>query len=724
MGAIGDDMLSDLGDNARVVELERGAVFADQDGPAGDIYFIRSGRVASLRAADGSDAIVLREMGPGEIAGEVPIVGQPRYLTSLRAEERTVAVAVPVADLDALLERNPALATRMAEEASRRLRWRALEKLVAVMLGEADPAVVKDVDACVDWLRLETGDRLFSLGDPPDAVYFVVNGRVLVSVPSDEGADVEIAEIGGGEFVGELGLIDHSPRNADVTAIRETTLARIPRERFEELIREHPAFMLQLARIVVGRLARRGVPVDRAGTVTVTVTADIDPDWIVGGLIEEIRRHGSAVHLWSDRVNAALGRPNIADCVPGDPADLRLSEFLDESELEFHHVLYQTDAEESVWSKRVLRRADRVLIIANAQIGPAEDHRIRTVLATLEGARHVSRWIALVHPAGVVRPSGTARVLDRYGVDAVVHLRAGSPGDLERLARLAAGDGVGLVLGGGGARGFAHVGVGRALSELGIPVDVVAGSSIGAVMGAGIAAGYSTEELNELVTTRFRGLLDYTVPVVSLIKGRRITAAITDFFGGTDIEDLLVPFFCVSTNLTRATLNVHRRGDLASALRASVAIPGVLPPVPQGDDLLVDGSVMNNLPAGLMRDTGVVGKIIAVEVAPPRGPRVQGDFGLSVSGWRALRAKIGRGADAYPGLASVLVRSVLVGSMQERDRVVDEAIADLFLSLNLEGVGLLDFDDPEPVIRMGYEAALPQIESWLQSSDARVGARP
>jgi len=720
MGTADVGIPGDPGHGARHVELERGEVFAEQGERAAEIYFIRSGRVASLRTAEGGAPVVVREMGPGEIAGKVPVVSEPRHGTTLRAEEPTTIAAVALDDLDRMLDVDADLAERIAAEARRRLEWRAVEKLVQAMLGKADPAVVQDLHDRVEWLRLDAGEQLFAIGDSPDAAYFVATGRLLVSVPAD-GDERAIAELGPGELVGELGLIDDAPRNANVTAIREATLGRLSRRTVTWLMRRHPEIMLRLTQIIVDRLARPGTPIDRAKTVAVAVTADLDPASVTSALMSEILRHGSALHLSSERVNGALNRPDIADCAPGEPTEMRLSEFLDEAEIEHRHVVYETDSESSAWSRRVLRRADRVLIAASADPGPEEQRRIGEALKPLDGVRHSSRWIVAVHPSVTVRPVGTSGVIDRFGVDRVVHLRRGSNTDIARIARLATGDATGLVLGGGGARGFAHVGVSRALAELGVPVDITGGSSIGAVMAAVVANGRSPGEQAELVVRGMTGLLDYTVPVVSLMKGERITSAIEGEFGDRHIEDLLIPFFCVSTNLTRSTRHVHRRGEIVRALRASIAIPGVLPPVPYGDDLLVDGGVLDNLPARLLRDSGMARRTIAVEVAPPRGLRAESDYGHSVSGWRALRARIGRGASPYPGLGPVLVRSMLVGSMQERHRVVDDEIADLFVSLELPDIGLLDFSDPEPVIEMGYEAALPQIAAWLESGALEPG---
>ena len=180
-----------------------------------------------------------------------------------------------------------------------------------------------------------------------------------------------------------------------------------------------------------------------------------------------------------------------------------------------------------------------------------------------------------------------------------------------------------------------------------------------------------------------------------------------------DLRDLWLPYFCVSTNLTRSEVEVHDRFDAATAIRASVAIPGVLPPVPFRGDLLVDGGVLNNLPCDVMRAAGMVRRMIAVDLSPPVGPSAKDDYGLSVSGWKALRAQFGSGQVRYPGLVAILMRSMVAGSVRDRDRMLVESTVDCYLNLDLRGVQLLDFERVAEVADRGYEAARPRLEAWL-----------
>jgi len=179
--------------------------------------------------------------------------------------------------------------------------------------------------------------------------------------------------------------------------------------------------------------------------------------------------------------------------------------------------------------------------------------------------------------------------------------------DLGRLARLLTRRGVGLVLSGGGARGFAHLGVIRALREARVPIDFVGGSSIGSIIAAGVAVGWSDDEMRMRYRRSFvdtNPVNDYTFPFVALTRGRKVSRLLQREYGDVLIEEPAPAFFfCVSANLTTGRALEHRDGRLADALRASVAIPGVMPPAYRGEDVLVDGAAINNLPVDIMHTT-------------------------------------------------------------------------------------------------------------------------
>ena len=712
-----DSIIRELGDQAHAVSLDSGDVLVEEGAAAHEVFYVRSGRLAATSKSSAGQ-VLLGHVTTGELVGEVAVIAGRQRTATLSATEPSVVVAVPRAAFEKWLSTRADVSQSIAAAARERIDRSQVAAIITDLFGTDDARLVQDVLNKLEWRHLEAGDVLFTEGDPSDAAYFVVSGRLTAHAAGDQARDICPRELIAGQIVGELGLLDSSARAATVRSTRDTTLARFSKSDFESLVNAHPALALHVARGVLSLLRAPRRASDRGTSVAVAVTAPIDCRAFVDAMEHEIARHGTVTRLSSDRIDSLLNEPGISQAGITTVGLPRLTEFLHEVELEHRHVLYQADAEPTAWSRRALRHADRCVIVCSAHPDGAEVRRIQEFLSQLPPPARATSWLAVMHPRGVTQSRGAAELRKRYDVGQVIHLRADDSGAIARMARTAVGHGVGLVLGGGGARGFAHLGVFRALEELGLPVDRVGGASIGAPIGAGMALGMDAAELTQEVTRQFHRLKDYTLPVVSILGGRRIAKNITQSMGGLDVEDLVLPYYCVSTNLTQSRLEVHRHGDLARAVRASVAIPGVLPPVASDGDLLVDGGVLSNLPVGPMRADNAVAHIIAVDVAPPDGPRARVDFGLSVSGWRALARSIGPGRSPYPGVASVLMRTMIVASMRDRNELLSQHNVDLHLGLEMRGVGLLAFEQVRSVADAGYEAAMPRIEAWLNQPDS------
>ncbi len=175
---------------------------------------------------------------------------------------------------------------------------------------------------------------------------------------------------------------------------------------------------------------------------------------------------------------------------------------------------------------------------------------------------------------------------------------------------------LGLALGSGSARGWAHIGVIRALIEAGIRIDYVAGTSIGAVVGAIYASG-NIEALEEIVLQldwkQIASFLDVVFPKSGLIDGNRISEFIRTHVGAKNIEDLSLPFCAVSTDLITGNEVVIKDGDIIEAVRASISVPGIFTPVRKGDMILVDGGLVNPVPVSVVREMGA-DLVIAVDL--------------------------------------------------------------------------------------------------------------
>jgi NTE family protein len=274
---------------------------------------------------------------------------------------------------------------------------------------------------------------------------------------------------------------------------------------------------------------------------------------------------------------------------------------------------------------------------------------------------------------------------------------------------------VGLVLSGGGARAYAHVGAVRALRERGTPIDFVGGASMGAVVAAGVAMGWDDAELDRRIREAFVSsspLDDIALPLLAMTRGEKVRQRLAEHFDDVDIADLWLPFFCVSSNLTRGAYHHHhRRGRLRDALRASIALPGVLPPATEGSDVLVDGAVLKNFPADVMRSIHA-GPIVGVDVTRGRSITAD-DVARPVSVLKWLRSGQWRQG---PPIVSLLMRAATVSSA--RDLEAAREAADLLVTPEVAGVEIRDWADYAPAVEAGYRAmseSLDRLETPVQA---------
>jgi NTE family protein len=285
------------------------------------------------------------------------------------------------------------------------------------------------------------------------------------------------------------------------------------------------------------------------------------------------------------------------------------------------------------------------------------------------------------------------------------HIRRRS--DLQRMARLLTGRGNGLVLSGGGARGLAHIGVARALEEHQFNIDIVMGTSIGALIGAGIALEWEPEALRERADQfcRANQFLEITFPRLSLLAGRHVKSSLRKWFGDLQIEDTPVPYSCVSTKLNTAESVTHEMGSLQTWTRASAAVPGVFPPVMDGDMVHVDGGVLNNMPSDLIRRQGA-GFVLGVDVGA--GATSQGQ---DISEALSKRVPL--------NILELLIRVGCLGDEARWGSRRQEC--DVLIVPPLANFGLLNFKLYEQIIEIGYQAARAALTSLPASLPAAPG---
>jgi NTE family protein len=559
------------------------------------------------------------------------------------------------------------------------------------LLRDLSPALLEEVARDVEWFSLPGGSTLFTAGDAVDGLYVVVNGALGVYVPSAAGGARLAGQIEAGGTAGEMEVISGSPRTATLISLRNTEVARLPVRTFEKLVSSHPQSLRYIANNLVQRVEflqrAESQPRTRPKTFAIVPNAlDIDAAAFGLSLAEEFRRFGRA------------------ELVLSSQGSDRTSHWFHRLERANDFVLYVSDAQSSTWTKLCLHRADSVLLLARCDRAPrpwAALQAVRDDPGTASAAE-----IVLMHDGPRSAPQAR-RWLDLQRVRRHHHVRA--PGDIARVARLLSGHALGVVLSGGGARGFAHIGVLRALQAARLPIDAVGATSIGAIVGAGWAAGWSYEEMIERFRRSFvdsNPLGDYTLPFISLVAGRRVGRRLRAEFGEMHVEDLQLPYFCVSANLTSGQAAIHRRGRLWLWLRASAAIPGVLPPVVTEKQIYVDGATINNLPVDVMRET-LDGTVVAVDAGADRMLETSIEMTEVPSAWHV--AAWLRRRPASINILQILLRASMINSVAAT--VSQRALADLVLKPPLERIDLLDWRAFDRTIELGYRYASEALES-------------
>ncbi len=527
------------------------------------------------------------------------------------------------------------------------------------LLAGASEEALADLAADARPFRLLAGDWLLREGDKAEDLYVVVRGRLRVVAQSGS-EERTLRILGPGASIGELALLTGAPRSASVQAVRDSTLLRLPRGPFVELLERNQWFATAVARELALQLQASGgldAPPTRPALIAVRgVGSNVPVRAVAGSLARALQRYGSVEVL--DASAAGTGA-------------------VERAEDEHAHVLLVDETGSGVWSDLCTRQSDRMLLVATEE-------------SPLPSSPSPSVDLVILGPS-----SGTAlrALLDAVAPRAHHRLATTEPTDpgIARLARRIVGRALGIVLSGGGARGFAHIGALAELEQEDIEIDRYGGCSMGSFIAAMAAAGWRTDDIRdrcheELV--RRSPFNDYTIPRVALIRSRKAGRMLDRLFGELTVEELAKPLFTVSADLLSSRLVVHRRGSVVEAVGASMSIPGLVPPLPRGGRLLVDGGVLNNLPVDAMADSAE-GPIVAIDVVRRLEPE-EGDEAL------------------LPSIMETLSRATVLGSVERAERNRDLAL--LVISPEVQDIPLRDFRALDRAVAAGRAAARQALD--------------
>ena len=573
------------------------------------------------------------------------------------------------------------------------------------VFGSLDGAVLHDLARLLERQDVPGGSMVFEEGAPAESMFFVLTGRLRVSRRSAESGLLLYNEIRSGDSVGETGMVLQQPRTADVSAVRDSTLAVLHRSHFETLLLRQPLAVNRVFSQAIFEHLRHSARVlqrhQAHAFVVLPLLGSTGAAEVARGLAQALGRLGRVHH-----VTPAAGA-----------AEDRFDALEDAND----YLVLEADggaASPSSWTRRALRQADQVVWVADAGAS-AVPSAVELGLASQPGVQMKRQHLVLLHAATAALPQATGPWRLGRTLERIYPLRSQQNGDYARLARFLTGRAVGLVLGGGGARGFAHLGVLRALQEAKIPVDLVGGNSMGALIGAQYACGLPLDSIRDQTRTFAEGGEWLTLPIISLVSGRRVARDLQRMFGDTQVDALWMPYFAAACNLTTARTTVQESGPLWRAVLASNSPAGLFPPVLHQGQLLVDGAILENVPVDAMRmRLGVPlekrrgnGTIIAIDVD------VREDMGVDprlqrLSVRSKLKAYFSRAAHSQPGIAEILYRAGHIGGLNQR--AATRAQADHYLEPPVADFSLMAYRRADEIVEVGYRHAMEKIATWTE----------
>uniref|UniRef100_A0AAR2JJ91 lysophospholipase n=1 Tax=Pygocentrus nattereri TaxID=42514 RepID=A0AAR2JJ91_PYGNA len=718
-------------------QVKAGCVVAKQGDQDVSMQFVISGTLhVYQRMIDRDEDMCLFVTHPGELVGHLAVLTGEPLIFSVRAHRDCSFLSISKTHFYEIMRAEPRVVLNVAHTVVRRV-----------------SSFVRQIDFALDWMAVEAGRAVYRQGEKSDSTFIVLSGRLRSVIMREDGKKELAGEYGRGDLIGVVEALTHMNRATTVHAVRDSELAKLPEGALNSIKRKYPQVVTRLIHLlgqkILGNMQQvsgplSGVcgctcnPASNLSTVSILPVSDEVPmTAFTLELQHALSAIGPTLLLTSDIIKQRLGAAAL-DSVH----EYRLSSWLGQQEDIHRIVLYQSDSTLTPWTQRSIRQADCILIVGLGEQEPTVGELERM----LEGsAVRAQKQLVLLHREDGPPPRGTAEWLNmRSWISRHLHLscprrvfsRRSLPklremyqrvfekppdrhSDFSRLARVLTGNAIALVLGGGGARGSSQVGIIRALCEAGIPVDLVGGTSVGSLMGALFAEERSYSRMKvrarEWAMVRSR-ILDLTYPVTSMFTGASFNSSIGGVFKNKQIEDLWIPYFNITTDITASSMRVHTDGSLWRYVRASMSLSGYLPPLcdPKDGHLLMDGGYINNLPADVARSMGAK-VVIAIDVGSQDETNLT-NYGDSLSGWWLLWKRLNPLAERVKvlNMAEIQTRLAYVCCVRQLESVKDSDYCE-YIRPAIDRFGTLDFGKFDEIADVGYQHGKTVFDVWCRS---------
>ncbi|WP_373495934.1 patatin-like phospholipase family protein [Aquiflexum sp.] len=582
--------------------------------------------------------------------------------------------------------------------------------LLSNLFGEMEESSLRQIFEAGKKIKLEAGEYLFKQGDSQNELYVVLSGR-LRAINESKSGTVILGDIAEGEPVGEIALFTNEPRMAAVLAIRKSIVLEISKAEYHNAVAKNPEFASALTRFVINRM-RRNILEQKVEAIPKNIVIfQLQQDLNMDYWVSEIKSNLETMHIPTQ----ILGGES-----KGEKNSKELPELLEQHK---GVNLIVCSGQDSDWTKQCLLYADLV-ILATYFYADSDLYEIEKAQKLYENnILNRKKYLLLLHPENVDVPDNSAKWFKDRNIHLHIHARKNNNKDMRRLCRIITNQAVGLVLGGSGAKGYAHVGAVQALLEAGVEIDFVGGSSAGALYGIIMAfADFQNKRIEAICQQSAEsdlGINNFFLTFFAKNSSQKIEEFSQKVFGNTALEDLWVNSYCVSTDMTNNEVKIHSTGKVWQQVRESFLSPGIFPPVVVDDQVYMDSAMADNIPIDPMYRYPVK-NIIAVSLSGSEPEKV--DFKNVPSVWEQVKGKFAK-KKRYdnPVITTVMVNSMTFNSRQREE--INKSKVSLFFEINLRAVSLLDDSKWKRVVKKGHDQTksylneLPGEEKfWLKNS--------
>lgn len=559
-------------------------------------------------------------------------------------------------------------------------------------------------------VTIHAHQTLFLQGDTSDSLYLVIEGQLVAIFKNAMGLTINIGAINSGEIVGELGILSGEPRSLTVKAATDTYLLKLPDHAFRDLCAAYPKLIFEISNLVIARsLFNLKLLSTEKPTYNITIILPLTKD--------------IPVTFLKDMFKTILNNYPVEFISDDELSFDQIKHHLQELQNKRHTLfLFMMDWKRNLFELCFDKSIHFYLILYEDEKIPSEFFN-KMLFPSFVCHPNLRLELILFHSKETRHILNTRKFLELTKFHMHHHIRLNNDDDYARIGRFMTGNAQTLVLGGGGAKGFAHIGIIKAIQEKAIPIDAIGGASIGATVGACYASTLDIERTKVYLERLGRmaiksiGLRGLTFPIISLFSGQDATKELIYLFDKMCIEDLPIPFFAVSSNLSENNEMIHSTGLIWPALRASASVPGIFPPVVIDGQLLFDGGLLNNLPVDVMRKMiGPDNVIIASCLSIKANAKIEYYFPPVLTLKQALLYRMGFRYKNFilPSFLETFRSTLLLGSSaNERKNCL---AANVLIKPDLSSykmISKLKYNEEEELIELGYKEGRQALTNYF-----------